>query len=273
MPEAALHLLGRLEIAVGEALAAEAQFVDRAMFADRGDDVVQHALVGAVVEHVAGGKAPEAVAAGERVERVQALRLAGPAAVGEGEMAARPENIGHLGKRDVGHPVRLVGHERGDQAVAPGGDVLPMEEALPLLALLAVDAAFAGGEQAGEPRPGGAILRPDQKRASVHQIEPAAGDEADAALPLRPQRLDEAADRVAVGDAERGIAEELGRREQFVGAGDAAQEAEMGRDLELDIAHANSPCRCQLRSPVAGSSPSPLRNSQKRAPSLSSTWK
>ena len=55
--EAPLHLLRALEIAVGEALAAEAEFVDRDMLADRGDHVLEHALVGAVVEDVAGGEA------------------------------------------------------------------------------------------------------------------------------------------------------------------------------------------------------------------------
>ena len=130
-------------MAVGEALAAEAEFVDGDMLADRGDDVVEHALVGPVVEDVAGGEAPEAVAAGERIERMEPLRLARAAAMGEREMAAVAENVGHLGERDVRHPVRLVGNERGDQALGPGGDILPMEEALPLLAFPAVGAALA----------------------------------------------------------------------------------------------------------------------------------
>ena len=76
VPEPPLHLLRAFEIAVGKALAAKAELVDRDMLADRGDDVVKHALVRAVVEDIAGGEAAEPVAAGERVERVQALQLA-----------------------------------------------------------------------------------------------------------------------------------------------------------------------------------------------------
>ena len=104
------------------------------------------------------------MAPGERVERVEALRLARAAAVGEREMAAFPKDIGHLGEGDVGHPVRFVGDQRRDQALGPGSDILPMEEALALLALLAVGAALAEAEQPGQPRPGRAVLGPDQKR-------------------------------------------------------------------------------------------------------------
>ena len=155
-----------LEEAVGEALAAEAELVDRDMLADRGDDVLEHALVGAVVEDVAGGEGAHAITAGERIQRMEPFRLARAAAVGEGEMGAGPENVGHLGKRGLGDPVGLVRHQSRDQAVRLGGDILPMEEALALLALPAVGPAVADGEQAGEPRPGGAVLGPDQKAPS-----------------------------------------------------------------------------------------------------------
>ncbi len=40
------HLLGRFEMPVGAALAAEAELVDRAFLADRSDDVLQHAAIG-----------------------------------------------------------------------------------------------------------------------------------------------------------------------------------------------------------------------------------
>ena len=87
-----------------------------------------------------------------------------------------------------------------------------MEEALAFLPLLAIDAALAGGEQSGEPRPGGAVLGPDQERGAVHQIEPAAGDQPHTFhFPLGPQRLHQPADRVAVDDAERRITKLFGR--------------------------------------------------------------
>ena len=202
---------------------------------------------------------------------MQPLQLAGAAAVGQRQMRAFPEQIRQLGQRDLGHPAGLVGKQGRDQPVIPRLHILPVKEALALLALLPVDAPLAGAEQAGEPRPAGAVLGPDQKGAAVHQVEPAAGDEPHPGLSFRPEPLDQPADRVAVGQAERGIAEYRGGAEQFLRAGDPAQEAEMAGDLKLDVSHANTPCMCQLRSPVPASSPSPLRNSQKRAPFSSST--
>ena len=258
---------------VGEALAAKAQFVDGAMLADRGDDVLEHALVGAVVEHVAGGERPHPVAPRERVERMEPRRLARPAAMGEREMSAVAEDLGGLGERGFGVGIGLARNQSRDQPVGPGGDVLPMEEALPFFALLAVGAGIAEGEQSRQPRPAGAVLRPDQQGGAIHQIEPAAGDEPDAGRLRRAQRLDEAADAVAVGDAERLVAEQSRRREHLVGARDPAQEAVMRRRLELDIGHPNRPWIHQLKSPVRGFSPSPWRNSQKRRPCSSSTRK
>ena len=143
----------------------------------------------------------------------------------------------------------------------------------PFSPFLRLGAALAEGEQAGEARPAGAILGPDQQGRPVHQVEPAAGDEPDAGDIGGAQGMDQPADRVAVGDAERGIAEQGRGREQLLRAGDAAQEAEMAGDLELDVGHPNTPCRYQLRSPLRSFSPSPRRNSQKRWPASSSTWK
>ena len=54
---------------------------------------------------------------------------------------------------------------------------------------------------------------------------------------------------------------------------EAAQEAEMCRDLEFHVAHAKIPCRNQRCEPVAASSPSPERKIQKRSPASSSTRK
>ena len=85
--------------------------------------------------------------------------------------------------------------------------------------------------------PAGAVLGPDQQCRAVHQIEAAAGDEADSRRLGGAQGMDEPADAVAVGDSERLVTEQGCRREQFLGAGDPAQEAEMAGDLELGVGH------------------------------------
>ena len=51
--EQALHLGRRLDVAVGEALAAITKLVDRAFLPDAGDDILQQAPVGHVIEDVA----------------------------------------------------------------------------------------------------------------------------------------------------------------------------------------------------------------------------
>ena len=76
------------------------------MLADRGDDVLEHALVGAVVEDVAGGEAAQAVPAGQRVERVEPLRLARAAAMGEREMGARRRKYPPSGRARSRRPRR-----------------------------------------------------------------------------------------------------------------------------------------------------------------------
>jgi hypothetical protein len=94
---------------------------------------------------------------------VEPRRIPGAAADVEDEVGALAENGCGLGKGGVGGLVRLIRDQRGDQPFAPGRDILPMEEALPLLAFLAVDPALADCQQPRQPRPGGAVLRPHQQ--------------------------------------------------------------------------------------------------------------
>ena len=120
---------------VGEALAAEAELVDRAFVADRGDDVLQEPLVGGIVEDVAGGEAADAVAPRHCVERMQPGRIARPAAMGEGA-DARARRKGRQAGASASRVrrIRLARNERGDQPFGLRFDILPMEEALPFFA-------------------------------------------------------------------------------------------------------------------------------------------
>ena len=249
--EAALHLLRGLEIAVGEALAAEAELVDGAMFADRGHHVLEHALVGAVVEHVAGGEGAQAMAAGERVQRVQPPRLARAAAVGEREMAARPKmsaiwasamsatRSASSGTRAATSPSDQAATSSQCRKHWPFSPFLRSALLLPMVSrrVRRDQAARSSGQTS--------------KRAAVHQVEPAAGDEPHAGFPLRPSALTRPPTVLRSVTPSAWIAKHPGRGEQRLRARNAAQEAEMGRGLKLDIGHANRPCRCQLRSPVA----------------------
>ena len=113
-----------------------------------------------------------------------------------------------------------------------------------------------------EPTPGG---------LAAGLVQAAADDQTDFGRFGCNQAAHQAGNRIAVGNAEGGIAQQRRCREQFVAGGNSSQEAEMAGRVELDISHAKIPCMNQRRSPVRESTPSPLRNSQKRAPSSSST--
>ncbi len=62
--EQARHFFGRLQMAIGEALAAKADLVDGAAFADAGQHILQHAPLRRVIEHVAGRDGRHARGAG-----------------------------------------------------------------------------------------------------------------------------------------------------------------------------------------------------------------
>ena len=237
-------------------------------FCDGGDEILQHPPVGRMVEDVAGGEATNAMAPRHFIEPVDAKRIAGTSALAERAISAAGKDVGKRRHRRGGFAVRQIGHQSGDQPLGPGGDVLPVEEALALLAFLARP-ALADGEQAGEAGPsarssGQTARRPSTARlrralrTSVHQVQPAAGDQTDSVA--RPARgRDQAGDRISIRDAKRLVAEQGSGGEQLLRAGGAAQEAEMAGDLELGIGHPNTPCRYQLRSPVRPSPPSPRR--------------
>src|SRR5208283_100652 len=94
-------------------------------------------------------------------------------------------------------------HDALPISVGMGGEVRPGERAGAL-----AGAALADGEQAAEPRVGRAVGGVDQDGGGVGQVEPAADDEADASVGGALVGADDAGQRVAVGDAERGQAEQ-----------------------------------------------------------------
>ena len=77
--EEAVHLLRRLEVPVGVAFAAEAQFIDGAAITHAGHHVLQQSTFGVVEQHVVGDDGLDAGLGGEVGEIVQAQRIARPA--------------------------------------------------------------------------------------------------------------------------------------------------------------------------------------------------
>ena len=272
--KAPLHLGGGFEVPVGMALAPVAERVDRAFLADRGDDVLQQPRVRSMVEDVAERHRADARLPGERGKVVKAERIIGPAAEGEAAIAARAEGRAQFGETRRSHRIRLARQQDRDKPLVPSDDVAPAKRAAAL-----AGARLAQRQQPGQPRPGGLVGRVEQQRAAVIEVDPRPRDHPHARRLLRLPGAHQPGDAAAIDDAERAMALQGGGGEQLVGAGGAAQEREMARHLKLDIGgggarhQPNSPWRYQLRSPVAGSTPSPRRNSQKRAPRSSSTQK
>ena len=151
----------------------------------------------------------------------------------------------------------LSGHEDGDQALAIGDEIGPVE-----IALGFAGALLAERQQPAQPGIGRPIGRIDQDGHAVAEIEAAADDQAHAGGLGGLMGADDAGERVAVDDGQRLDAHRGGRGEQLLAGGGAAQEAEMRGHLQLGVAraaHPKIPCRNQRCEPVSGSSPSPAR--------------
>ena len=123
-----------------------------------------------------------------------------------------------------------------------GGDIVEMERAFPLLG-----AALAEREQAAEPAVSGAVRWIGEQARRIVEIEARADDEFDAAdFACGKMRAHHAGKRVAVGDGDCREPERLRRRHQLLGVRAAAQEGEIGGDVELGVA------RCIFVMPRAG---------------------
>ncbi len=110
-------------------------------------------------------------------------------------------------------------------------------------------APLAEREQAGEPRPAGAVLRIGENvRGRVGEDEPRADGERDAMLLRRLVRAHDARDRIAVGDAKAREPESACLHHQFLGMRRPPQEGEIGGDGELGIGGQSAPLpdRCRL---------------------------
>ena len=128
-----------------------------------------------------------------------------------------------------------------DQALGVGGDVVEIKRALAFLG-----AALAQGEQPAEPAVSRAVRWIDEQARRVLKVEPRADDEFDPHLLGGEMGADCAGKAVAVGDGDGVEPERARRRHQLLGMGAAAEEGEIGGDLDLGVAgHPKTPCRNQ----------------------------
>ena len=93
-------------------------------------------------------------------------------------------------------------------------------------------AALAEGQQPRQPAIGGAVRGIGEQARAVAQVEAAADDEPDPDLFRRMMRAHDAGQAVAVGDRDRLMAERGRGQHQLVRMRGAAQEREIGGDLQ-----------------------------------------
>ncbi|MNQ36087.1 hypothetical protein D3C85_495990 [compost metagenome] len=187
------------------------------------------------------------------------------------------------GERDVGvlaedrlHPleptacsgVRPVGRQYGHQAFGMTGEILPVQKAAALAASL-----LAKGQQAGQARIGGPIGRIDEDHGAVGQLQTAADDQAHPRGLGRFMGANDPGQAVAIRHRQGVETAGGGLGEQLLAGAGPPQKREVGGALELGVPHPNRPWMNQAWEPVRASRPSPARNSQKRSPASSSTWK
>lgn len=143
-------------------LATVAERVDRALLADRGDDVLQKPSLRGMEEDVAERYGPYACLPGKRCEIVQPQRIVGPAAKGEAAIAARAEGRAQLVKMRRGRRTRVAWEQDRNQPLVPRDDVAPAERAATF-----ASTRLAEGQQPGEPRE--AIETPYLRVANVQR--------------------------------------------------------------------------------------------------------
>ncbi len=224
------HLLGRLQVTVGEPLAAVARVVDGAALAYAGDDVLQDAALRGVVEDVSGDDGRHPGALGHVRQLAQAQRLARPPAQAKREMAATGERGPHPAQLGFQVVVRHVRQKDEQGALASLRQIQPGQGERALAA-----ATLGQGQKAAEPGVGGPVRREGEHRQAVRQIQPAADHQADADL-LRPGvGARDPGQSVVVGDGQRLVAERLGLQHQLLDPAGAAQEGVVRADLQLGV--------------------------------------
>ena len=114
---------------------------------------------------------------------------------------------------------------------ACSGDIVEIKRALALLG-----AHLPKREQPRQPAIGCPVARQAHEARAILQVEARADDELEPHLLGRDVRAHDARKRIAIGDGDRVEAQRLRLRDELLAVGGAAQEREVGRDLQLGIA-------------------------------------
>ncbi len=227
--EQARHVRGRFQMAFRIGFEPPARLVDDAFLADTGQHVEQRPTRPAVHQHIV-----------RRNQRgLQARRQIGPARQPPPVVAAAQivrRQIDRARKRrpqiaDLSvQPLRRIGQHHEDQPFAISQHVLAVQDAFPFRR-----AAATHRDQSRQAAIGRPIHRIGEQARPVRQVEPRSDEEPDPRLLRRDMRPDHTGETVAVGHGNRRMPQRRRLQHQFVRMRRPAQEAEIGRDLELYI--------------------------------------
>ncbi|MCY1171691.1 hypothetical protein D9M73_118120 [compost metagenome] len=259
--EKALHLRCCFQMAVGKALTALAQIIDRAFLADTGDDILQKSAVGCMIEDVVGSdrRHPRCGSHGGKIAKPD--RVAWAPADRQCRIAAISKDAAHASKRGLGRGIGAIGYEERDQAIVPFFEVRPVQ----MTGAFAC-ASLADAQESAHATIGRLIGGIDEQCRAVSEIQSTAHYRTHAGRLFRVPGTYNPCNRMPIDNAKGRQPKERGCGKKLLWTGGSAQKAEMGRDLQLHVAasggHANAPWMNQRIGPVTGFSPSPARKSQ-----------
>ncbi len=224
------HLVGRLHVPLGIGEEPEAGFVERAMFADAGQHVVQAPARRHVIMHIVGGDERRAVFGRERRQAGEPRRIVAAIKMLGGEKGFGAVDRLDRGEKAAALAAAILRQHDGDLAFGKGGEIGKADIAFALGRAPAAEA-----EQGRKPAVSGAILGQTKQAATLGQIEPRADHELDARALGGNMGAHDAGQRVAVGDRDRREPKRRRAFDQLLGMRRAAEEAEIGGDLELGV--------------------------------------
>ena len=248
-PEQPRHLGRRLQVPFGIGLEAEAGLVDAAVLADASHEVEQGLAPGMVQAHVVGRDQGRGAGPGQAGQALEARPVVAPVEHAGGQVAGQPRGLPGEGLElpGEGRVGDLRRQDDEDLALGRGLDIRQDQVAVALLR-----PALAQGQQPGEPAIGGPVagIAEDLRPVPGHQA--GADQKPQAGLLGRDMGAHHPGQAVAVGHPDGGMAEGRGGGDQLARMRAAAQEAVVGRDLQLGVTRQLGVARC-LRHPQAKS--------------------
>ena len=175
--EQAVHLFGRLQIPIGETLAAMTEFIDGDIVPDGGDEILHHLPVYRVEQNVIGDDRRNPGCGSEVRQLPEAELIVRPPSQCQRQIGAIPESLPQTSQMHGAVIIGAIRYQDGDQSFAIGHEIGPFEVALSFAGPL-----LAERQQAAKPGIGRPVGWIDEDRQAVGKVEAAADHQPDTTL-------------------------------------------------------------------------------------------